>query len=270
MKHITFFLYSLFFLHFAQAQTGLTVGPPRLYFTANSGQNQSELLEVTNPSKDYTLELSVSFQDWEYSEYGDNVLAQAGTLSNSCAEWISVSEPFFMLNPGETKQLTVNLQVPSAFVYTDATPVHTAMLFVTQLNPKEGQDRDGANIRVAVRSGVKVYHRFPDRNNPDLEIQNLRYLPQDSTSSFLEASFEATGNVWLEGEITVELLNQDSGDKIRLEKQNFFCLPHDKRKHYIALPKDLQAGEYLASVVMSYGDNNRIKIGELIFKHVND
>lgn len=70
------------------------MGPPRLYFVSNSGQNQSLSVEVTNPSKDYTLELAASMEDWEYNEYGDNILKPKGTLKTSCANWVSVSEPF--------------------------------------------------------------------------------------------------------------------------------------------------------------------------------
>jgi len=252
---------------FATAQTGLSVGPPRLYFVANGGQSQSLTVDVTNPSKDYTLELAASMEDWDYSEYGDNVLYPKGTLTKSCANWLSVSEPFFALKPGETKTLQVNMLVPRELTYTDSLPVRTAMLFVTQLNPKEGNQRDGANIRIALRSGVKVYHRFNGMDRPDLEIRDLQYIKTDSLGSFLELGYEVTGNIWLEGQMRAELLNQETGKKISLANGSFYALPGDMRKSYIEFPKDLPKGNYLASVMLFYGNQQLVKAGELEFSY---
>ena len=252
---------------FANAQTGLSVGPPRLYFVANGGQSQSLTVDVTNPSKDYTLELAASMEDWEYSTYGDNVLHPKGTLSTSCTNWISVSEPFFALKPGETKTLQVNMLVPREVSYVDSLPVHTAMLFITQLNPKEGNQRDGANIRIALRSGVKVYHRFNGMDRPDLEITDLKYLNIDTAGSYLELGYEVTGNIWLEGQMRAELLNQETGAKISLTNTSFYALPGDKRQSFIDIPKDLPKGSYLASVMLFYGNQQLVKAGEMEFSY---
>lgn len=252
---------------FASAQTGLSVGPPRLYFVANSGQNQSLVIDVTNPSKDYTLELAASIEDWEYNGFGDNILYPKGTLSKSCANWLSISEPFFELKPGETKGLQVNMLVPREVSYVDSLPIHTAMLFVTQLNPKEGNQRDGANIRIALRSGVKVYHRFNGMDRPDLEISDLRYFKTDTSGSYLELGYEVTGNIWLEGQMRAELLNQDTGKKSSLTNVSFYALPGDKRQNFIEIPKDLPKGNYLASVMLFYGDQQLVKAGELEFSY---
>lgn len=265
-----FLLSSLAFLSCcltAWAQTSLTVGPPRVYFVADAGVGQSQTVDVTNPSKDYTLELAVSLEDWKYSLYGDNLLHPPGTLPTSCSSWLSVSEPFFSLGPGETKQLNLNMQVPPHIQFNDSVPVHTAMLFVTQLNPKQGPDKDGANIRIALRSGIKIYHRFTARNNADIEVTNLRYHQQDSVGNFVEITYEVPGNIWVDGNFIVEFINQENGKKTKLEQQGFYCLPLDKRKHYIEIPADLEPGDYIASVIANYGEHDRIKVAELEFKH---
>ncbi len=266
-RNITAFFLLIFISLSAVAQTGLSVGPPRLYFVANSGQSQSLSVEVTNPSKDYTLELAASVEDWMYSEYGDNVLAPKGTLKTSCANWISVSEPFFALKPGESKRLQVNMLVPKDVSYADSLPVHTAMLFVTQLNPKEGNQQDGANIRIAVRSGIKIYHRFNGMEKPDLEITDIKYLVTAGAGSFLELSYDVVGNVWLEGQMRVEFVNQENGKKTLLDNLAFYTLPGDKRIQYIEVPKDLEKGNYLASVMLFYSNHQLVKAGELEFNY---
>ena len=47
-----------------RAQTGLSVSPPRTYFTVSPGQSETKQVLISNPSKTNTLELSVSFGDW--------------------------------------------------------------------------------------------------------------------------------------------------------------------------------------------------------------
>lgn len=248
-------------------QTGLTVGPPRVFFVVDAGQSQTQYVDVTNPSKDYTLELAVSLEDWEYSELGDNIIKPKGSLRTSCADWLSISETFFALRPGESKRLQVNMQVPKEVAYSDATPVHTAMLFVTQLNPRAGAEHDGANIRLAVRAGMKVYHRFNGQMNTDLEITNLKYTTIDQVGKFLELSYDVTGNTWMEGQVRAEFINQDNGKKTIIEDLAFYCLPHDRRKQYIPIPQELVAGDYIATVMLFYGDQNLVKAAELEFNY---
>lgn len=267
MKRLFILLFVVFLTGEVLAQTGLTVGPPRVYFVAGAGQGQIQYVDVTNPSKDYTLELAVSLEDWAYSEYGDNMLSPRGTLPTSLAEWVTVSESFFALGPGETKRLQVNVQVPQDAAYTDAAPVRTAMLFVTQMNPRIGEEKAGANIRLAVRTGIKLYHRFVGQERADLEITNLRYVSVDTIGQYLELSYEVTGNVWLQGPLRVEFLNQEDGSKKVFEDLTFYAMPGDKRKQVIGIPEDLSAGDYTVSLFMFFGEENQVKAAEMDFNY---
>jgi len=266
-SHIVGVFFAICMVHMAVGQTGLTVGPPRVFYIVDAGQSQTQYVDVTNPSKDYTLELAVSLEDWEYSEVGDNVIKPGGSLQTSCVDWLSISEPFFALKPGESKRLQVNMQVPKEISYSDSIPVHTAMLFVTQLNPRAGAEQEGANIRLAVRAGIKIYHGFNRQANTDLEITNLKYTTLDQAGKFLELSYDVTGNTWMEGQIRAEFINQDNGKKTIVEDIGFYCLPHDKRKQYISVPQELVAGDYIATVMLFYGDQNLVKAAELEFKY---
>lgn len=262
-------LFPIFTWSVGYAQTGLTVGPPRLYFVADAGQSQIQYVDVTNPSKDYPLDLAVSFEDWAYSEVGDNILSPKGTLKTSCGEWMTVSEPFFSLKPGETKRLQLQMSVPEGKTYSEAEPIHTTMLFVTQLNPRISEEKEGANIRLAVRSGIKVYQRFNGRSKADLEISNLEYHTIDSVGQYLELIFDTKGNTWIEGQMRTEFLNQDTGNRYKVEDVQFYTLPGDRRKQYILLPKEMIAGNYLATTMLFYGEDNDVKIAEIEFDYVS-
>lgn len=266
MKNPLLLVLLLLAMHAASAQTGITIGPPRVYFTIGPGQSQTEKVLVSNPSKDYTLELGVSFEDWAYNALGDNVLSEAGTLATSCAAWVSVPQSFFSLAPGETKVLEVQMSMPAGY-RNDTVPVHTCMLYVSQLNPREGTDQDGANIRIAVRTGIKLYQRLPGPYRPDIDITNFQYPAPDSKELVL--SFDNTGSVWADGTMSFEILNQSDGKKVVLPDAAFYSMPGDKRKHPVGLPADLQPGRYTATAILNYGDHDTVKLAELEFTHGN-
>lgn len=249
----------------ALAQTGITIGPPRVYFQINPGQSQTENVMVSNPSKDFTLELGISFEDWEYNEFGDNRLYPAGTLPTSAAAWISMDQLFFSLAPGESKELAIQMSVPSDYDRKEV-PVHTSMMYVTQLNPREGVDKDGANIHIAVRTGIKLYRSPANRITPEIEITNFT-AHRDTTNQWLTLHFDNVGKIWADGTISVELLNQADGSKRTLPALDFYTMPGDQRKHRILLPADLQKGEYTISAIMNYGDISTVKIAELDYVH---
>ncbi len=267
-KVLLIVFFSFIFHAIAFSQTGLTVGPPRVYFVADGGQRQTQFIDVSNPSKDYKLDLAVSFEDWKYSPLGDNILSPKGTLPTSCADWFSVSESYFSLLPGEIKKLQLNIQVPKDMLYRDSVPVHTAMLFVTQLNPRSTEQKEGANIRLALRSGIKLYHRFNGHNREDLEITDLKYETNADSSEMLKLNFQATGNVWMQGSLRAEFVNQDNGEKLIADNLTFYCMPGDQRTQYIAIPNSLKTGNYTATIMAFYGENDNVKAAEIDFSHV--
>jgi len=69
---------------------------------------------------------------------------------------------------GENREIDLTMTVP-ADIGSDAN-VQTAMLFVTQMNPVDGVDAQGAAIRISVRQGIKIYRKG---NAP--EVKKSRY-----------------------------------------------------------------------------------------------
>lgn len=246
------------------AQTGLSVSPPRTYFTLNAGQSETKKILVSNPSKTNTLELSVSFGDWKYDSIGNNVMAEAGELSNSCAEWIDIlPQSFFSVAPGASYELDVRMRVPENLP--DSMPVHTCMLFITQINPTDGVNEQGANIKIAVRSGVKIYHRTAAKRDANVDITNFAYNKENPNQ--LKFAFKNIGNVWTDGTITCELLNQNTGKKTKLEDVIFYSMPGDKRELYFELPEDLDASKYIATAIFDYEHASSVKMAELSFDY---
>lgn len=261
-RHFSLLTFTLlFFTINALAQTGLSVTPPRVYFTVDKGQAQKQTITVSNVSKTTALDLSVSLADWAYDIKGNNNIFEAGSTVGSCANWVSVlPSSFFSLGPGEQKDIELQVSPPANL--TDTLPVHTAMLYVTQLNPFDDVNEKGANIKVAIRTGIKLYQRFPTTRRPDLDVVGFSI-----NKKLLTLKFVNIGNVWADGTATCELLDRKSGKKITLKDVIFYSVPGNNREISFELPADLAKGEYVASSILNYGEDSTVKLAELEFNY---
>jgi P pilus assembly chaperone PapD len=246
------------------AQTGVSVSPPRVYFESGLGNSSTQKVTVTNVSTRNSLDLAVSLGDWEYNEKGENIMAAANTLPASCAGWISVKKEdnYFTLAPGQKKDIEVTLTVPATIP--DQLFTHTAVLYVSQMNPVDDVDSKGANIKVSIRSGIKIFHKLPAAKNKRLEIQDLSY---GKSKEVLDLSFNNLGDVWADGKISTDLVNTRNGKKTTLENIVFYTMPGNKREVGIPLPAGLEKGKYTASVIIDYGDRDNLELGELNFTY---
>lgn len=244
------------------AQSGISVSPPRTYFTLNPGESERKKIMVTNVSDVHTLELSISFNDWKYDEFGANVVSEINTLPTSNANWITVlPSNTFTLLPRESKEIEVLMQVPEKI---NTESVHTAMMYITQTNPIAGQNKSGENIKISIRTGVKIYQRLNIARDTNVEFTNFVY---DKTENRLVLNISNEGNVWSEGTIRNEIINQENGQQTKLQDAVFYSLPNDKRIVYIPLPKDLPKGSYIVTSTLSFEKDDQLKIAELTFSN---
>lgn len=244
------------------AQSGISVSPPRTYFTLNPGESDRKKILVTNVSDVNTLELSISFNDWKYDNYGSNIISDPSTLPTSAAKWITVlSGNVFQLGPKESKEIEVLMQVPDKI---NAENIHTAMMYITQTNPVEGKNKSGENIKISIRTGVKIYQRLNIGRNQDVEFTDFKF---DKDQNQLILNIQNEGNVWSEGTIKNELINQETGKQIILKDVVFYSLPNDKRIVLISLPEDLDKGNYIVTATLALDEVENIKIAELSFSN---
>jgi len=261
--HLILFFILASFLSQGYAQTGVSVSPPRIYFESTAGNSNTQKITVTNVSTKNTLDLALSLGDWEYNEKGENMMYAANTLKNSCAGWISVKKEdnYFSLAPGQRKDIDVTITVPNKPI--DTLAAHTAVLYVSQMNPVDDVDSKGAKIKVSIRSGIKIFHKLPAAKTKKIEIQNLTF---DKTKKQLDLFFENQGNIWTDGKVYTDLVNTEDGKKISIDPIIFYTMPGNKREMDILLPANLPKGKYTASVMIDYGDNN-LELGELNFMY---
>ncbi len=253
----------------ALAQAGMTVSPGKIYYRLDPGATATQKITVSNPSSK-ALEVVVSMNDWKYDSLGNNQTLPAGSLKTSATSWVKVLPgSYFTLEPNEKRELEIGLTVPSD---TDVgVPVHTALLFLTQINPSDAQSVNGALIKVSVRMGVKIYHSFSDSEVRDVEVLNFTDIISNNNETkdngFLELTIQNTGKIWLEGTIKWELLNTKTGKKSKLPDRDLFSLPGDTRIVRQELPSTLLQGDYIATAIINYGNKDEFKLVELEFIH---
>jgi P pilus assembly chaperone PapD len=245
------------------AQAGITASPSRLFFSP--GNKSEQTITVVNPSSDKNLEVGITLNDWKYDSLGSNVIYTAGELDNSCAKYIKIlPSAFFTLAPGESK----NVIISTAGVPEDANvPVRTAMLYLTQLNPGDGKNENGAAIKVTVRMGIKIYYSAKVGATPELEITNLETKDEAGAVKGLRLNFDNTGQLWASGTIKFEFLNKGTGKKYKLDPVEFYTLPGDKRIFDTALPKGMDKGKYTTTAIINYGQSDELKIAEIDFDY---
>lgn len=269
MKHLFvhfFLLFTGLFLVIPStvfSQVGISVSPPRVYYSLNPGETGSQKVLISNVSKEHLLNLSLSFGDWKYDHYGNNLMFPPDSLDNSCAGWMSVAEGMYMtLEPGENREVDLVMAVPAELDYN--ANVQTAMLFVTQMNPVDGMDAQGAAIKINVRQGIKIYRKGNASEIKKVEIENLAY---DKETNSLLLLFSNGGNIWINGYVSASLFNQTNGKESNIEAMDFYTMPGDRRIMQIPLRQELEEGRYTATVMIDYGDRTTIEAAELQFSH---
>lgn len=247
----------------AFAQVGLSVSPPRVYYTLAAGESGTQELLINNISKEHPLDLAITLGDWHYDEYGNNVMLPPDTLENSCASWLSLpGGTYLTLQPGESREIELLMNVPSDV--SSESNVQSAMLYVTQMNPVEGVDARGAAIRINVRQGIKIYRKGLQPEQKQLEIVNMSF---DRETNIIGLVFNNNGNTWINGIIKTTLFNRTTGKETSLGETEFYTMPGDHRKVGISTKKLLEKGDYTATVILDYGDETALEAAELEFSH---
>lgn len=248
---------------FVNAQAGMTVSPGKLFFFGNEGNSVAQKIRIINPT-DRELEVGVSINDWRYDFAGGNEIAAFSSLPESAASWVRINPGTHVVIPGNSfKEIEVNLAVPSAQERNH--PVHTAMIFLTQLNPSDSQDASGAAIKVAVRIGVKVYHAISETSG-ELSVNDLTASTDDQNRKWIHLSYSNTGTTWTDGKVAWSVFSYNTGKTIPLGEQEFYTLPKDRRESRVELPADLASGKYTITARVTYEKNKTVQLAELDFE----
>jgi hypothetical protein len=243
-----------------------SVSPSRVYFNAEPGQTQVRQITVTNNSET-PQNFMVSFADFSSSGTDGKIQLNEGINANTAASaWLSASPSLLELQPGESRDVDVILNVPN-------TPESARVVWSTALI-KLARERTAAPGLDENAMGFGIMHTFQFvvhvfQTPRSVTYRNARILAfeedtkDEAGDRRLKLHLENTGDAIIDVAAYFELTNMRTGESRRERARAFTTLPGHSRVIHFALPKDLSPGNYSVLGVVDYGDRDAVIAAEL-------
>ena len=217
------------------------------------GTMSSESFHTANPSAT-PAQVTISVQDWDRSEAGENRYYPLGTLPTSCASHIKVFPSVLQLDPRSVQ--TVRVALDSA----EAVPHGCyAILFVE--TPAAPRSARGPAVTYSLRYGVKVY--VEPEGAPSAELDNifLERKAADSPARQLVIAYRNTGARQTMARGKVEIRRTDNTLVSTLDIPEFPTLPGATRRLGVPLPL-LPKAKYVLLALLDY-EGSEIAAGQV-------
>jgi hypothetical protein len=244
----------LFFYSNLNAQD-FEVAPAKLNFDCEAGQIQTRLMTVRNHSNQ-KQQFVLILGDMKFDTTNNPKVP--GLNSKSCKDWINLNPSFFDLNPNETREVKVVLQVPpgesstrGSMIFVSATEEQTALGADIQMK---------SAVKVRPRIAVKVFQSPKSNTNYKGSISNLKETtqPKDSVRSF-QVKITNPGDKVLDGKIYLILSNVISAKEIKQKPQQINLFPGVSKTMSLYMPKNIPAGKYSLAAILDYGNNSNLE-----------
>ncbi|MBO9620456.1 MAG: hypothetical protein J7539_15625 [Niabella sp.] len=209
------------------------------------------------------LVLNATLKDWYRDSLGTKIYSEAGSLPASNARWVHIDPVQLVLQPGETKEVSVSMQVPG-----DPKPVTNSMLFLTQVNqrrPVTGIDKAGKKVGIIIKVevGIHLYNTIPGISKKNLEFTAFEDKGRNSDSTrLLAVAIQNKGDVATDGQLRVELTNKTSGATVTIRPKAISMLPGATQIVYVNVPAHLQKGNYQAAAILDSGPATDLKVAQ--------
>ncbi len=191
---------------------------------------------------------TISIQDWDRGERGDNRYYPLGTLGSSCGSRVRVFPSVLQLEPRSTQ--TVRVTIDSAASIQTGCYV---ILFVE--SPSGPRDANGSAIVYSVRYGVKIY---VERDLPvSGEVGDVAVLRRDTASKSdappeqAIVTFRNTGARQTLTHGSLEIRRDDNSLVTTIAIPEFPTLPGATRRIGVPLPR-LPRGKYVLLALLDY------------------
>jgi P pilus assembly chaperone PapD len=247
----------------APASAQLLVDPLEVTMvTAGAGRTTASF-SVQNTS-DKPVQATITRQDWDRQENGDNRFLAAGSSGKSCGAMLSVSPLSVRVEAHTSRVVRLAVETGSAL-----TRECWDIVFIEEV-PQRAASK-GNSLQYIFRTGVKVYVAPPglsrDGAVEDMAVVDAPAKPASSTPSAKPASvststpnakqiaisFHNTGGMHLLAKGRVEFRRLDNSVATQVPIAEFPTLPGSLRKVLVDVPRDLPAGDYVALALIDFG-----------------
>jgi P pilus assembly chaperone PapD len=243
--------------HAARAGAQLTVDKLEMTVTPSATGRVMASFVVRNPAN-LAAQVTVTREDWDRAENGENRFVPSGSTGFSCATVMNVFPTAFRIEPGAEQ--TVRIAV-------DAAPSMVKecwdIIFVQDLPQRATPTRSG--LQYTLRTGVKVYV-VPSALKRDAAISDMTMestvdkpaSPQHSGSTRdakqqIAIRFNNLGGVHLLAKGRIEFRRLDNSIAMEVPIAEFPMLPGALRRLALELPPTLARGSYIALALIDFG-----------------
>ena len=245
-----------------RASAQLLVDPLEVTMIAAGSGRVSASFSVSNTS-DSPVQATITRQDWDRLENGDNRFVPTGSSGKSCGAMLNVSPLSIRVEPHSSR--VVRLAVNTAAALTRECWEIVFIEEVPQRAPTKGN-----SIQYIFRTGVKVYVAPPglsrDGAVEDMAVLHLPASKAQSTTKTASAvaspeqanrkiaiKFHNTGGMHLVSKGRLEFRRLDNSLATQVPIAEFPTLPGAVRQVLVDVPNSLQAGDYVVLALIDFG-----------------
>jgi P pilus assembly chaperone PapD len=229
------------------------VAPAKLNFDCEPGQIQTKIVTIQNHSN----------QKQQFSLTASDIKAEGDTSKTvnkdrSCKDWITVNPSLSELNPNESKDITVIMQVPPG-----KSKTCWAIIYVTPTEEQTSADAAKVlktGIRLKPRIGIKVIQSPKSNTNYKASLTDLKEITKtkDSLRTF-EVKVNNLGDKVVEGKLYLVLSDLTTAKEIKAKPLKINVLPDNKKTAKLIVPKNVPAGKYSLAAILDYGNNTPLE-----------
>jgi hypothetical protein len=241
-----------------RAGAQLLVDPLEVTIVTTGGNRTVGSFLATNTS-DAPIQATITRQDWDRIENGDNRFLPAGSTGFSCGSRLSVSPASIRVDPHTSR--VIRLSVDSA---ASLKKECWDIVFVEEIPPRTTVK--GNSIRYLFRTGVKVYVApsglSRDAAVEDMAVENVPVAATASstpagkpapTKQQISVRFHNIGGMHLVAKGHLEFRRLDNTLAMQVSIDEFPTLPGATRKVMIDVPAGLSAGDYVVLALIDFG-----------------
>jgi len=242
----------------------ISIAPSRLFFSGEAGQTVSMSITFTNTSSQDIFFVS-SVKDWDRDSTGNKRYYPMGTLKDSNAQWLTLSEGTLHLPPMETKKVAVHLTIPP--LAKEEQKLTHSMLFFTQMKEQKQRQfkRGSLGINVVMEVGIQIYHVPSGLKRGDLTFlafEDRGYaLNKADSVRHMALKVRNTGAINKDAVVRLELTNMATGKEVPLDPVPIAMLPEAEQWVALSLPGKLH-GRFLVVAILDAGSQYDLKVAE--------
>ena len=242
------------------ASAQLLVDPLEVTIVTAGAGRVSASFSLANTS-DKPVQATITRQDWDRVENGDNRFLPAGTSGSSCGAMLSISPLSIRIDPHSSRIVRLGVQNAAAL------SKECWDIFFVEEVPQRASTR-GNSLQYIFRTGVKVYVA-PKGLARDGEVEGREVVeavvpatasstrttvaPAAAAKKQISVKFRNTGGMHLNAKGRLEFRRLDNSVAIQVPVAEFPTLPGATRKLLLDVPAGLAPGDYVVLALIDFG-----------------